>query len=279
MLPALPFILGILLSGFWLDLKWRRYLGVALCLFVLFQFSLVPRGASGFSVVTLNVDSWYGDLGQVDSYLRRASPELCLLQEVWEQRHFRRLLSGTTGYHYLRQDGVKYPELYILSRNPIRRVELPAAVNGMAGFTRIGETEVLVVNLHRMRLRDDHHQTLTQSRGQVAVLLKALEAQNGPVIIGGDLNLPPNSLACRQLASRFRDTYQEEGSGLGWTFPAFLPLWRLDYIFVSRGFGVQYCSSFWAGGDHRGIRVGLIPPGEQAKSANRTGHERDLVPK
>jgi endonuclease/exonuclease/phosphatase family metal-dependent hydrolase len=54
-----------------------------------------------------------------------------------------------------------------------------------------------------------------------------------PVILLGDFNAIPRSRAYRRLAQRLRDAQRAGHSAVRTTFPARLPVMRLDHIFVS----------------------------------------------
>lgn len=51
-----------------------------------------------------------------------------------------------------------------------------------------------------------------------------------PVVLMGDFNSPPSSLAYQTLSGALTDTFTQAGWGWGLTFPANHPLWRIDYI-------------------------------------------------
>ena len=59
------------------------------------------------------------------------------------------------------------------------------------------------------------------------------EACRDPVILLGDFNAVPRSRAYRRMAERLRDAQRVSRSIVRTTFPARLPVMRLDHIFVS----------------------------------------------
>jgi endonuclease/exonuclease/phosphatase family metal-dependent hydrolase len=71
---------------------------------------------------------------------------------------------------------------------------------------------------------------------EVADLARGLE---GPVLIGGDCNEPPDGRATSFLADRFWDAWLLGGDVAGETFPATDPTARIDYLFVSEQIRVE----------------------------------------
>jgi len=61
----------------------------------------------------------------------------------------------------------------------------------------------------------------------------------GPVLMGGDLNEPPDGSAAGFLGERFWDAWLLGGDAAGETYPAEDPTARIDYLFVSEGFRVE----------------------------------------
>ncbi|HEX6261381.1 MAG TPA: endonuclease/exonuclease/phosphatase family protein [Actinomycetota bacterium] len=56
-----------------------------------------------------------------------------------------------------------------------------------------------------------------------------------PVLLGGDLNEPPEGPAARWMAERLWDAFAQAGQGPGETFPARDPRARIDYLLVPEG--------------------------------------------
>jgi vancomycin resistance protein VanJ len=89
---------------------------------------------------------------------------------------------------------------------------------------------------------------------QVSTLLRVARAAPRPVIIVGDFNTPPRGLLYRQITRRFQDAFETTGWGLGHTYPAHLPLMRIDYIFAGEGLIQSHSSVPKVGAsDHRPV--------------------------
>src|SRR5690606_8539881 len=64
-------------------------------------------------------------------------------------------------------------------------------------------------------------------------LLRYLVSGQTHYLIAGDFNTPSHGVLNRQLIEIGRDAYQHSTVGFGYTFPAALPLMRIDRIFSS----------------------------------------------
>ncbi|MBS2037684.1 endonuclease/exonuclease/phosphatase family protein [bacterium] len=67
-------------------------------------------------------------------------------------------------------------------------------------------------------------------RLQANSLVQAVESGQEPVILMGDFNSPPSSVAYHTLCTQLQDSFSAAGWGWGLTYPASHPLWRIDYI-------------------------------------------------
>ncbi len=113
----------------------------------------------------------------------------------------------------------------------------------------------------------------TTHRGQMAVILAALEQIEGPMMLVGDLNVTDQHPLYRQLTQELglRDAHSERGRGLGFTFNPFtrapIAAWRIDYILHSPELGmVNLEIGTYAGSDHKPV-VATISLPETAPSS------------
>jgi vancomycin resistance protein VanJ len=88
-------------------------------------------------------------------------------------------------------------------------------------------------------------------RVQVQRLLDHLATLDGPVIVCGDLNAAPNSVALSLLRQRLADAWRLRGHGFGVTLPGSWAMRRVDYLLV------------------RGIDLGEVQVVEQSLSDHR----------
>lgn len=75
---------------------------------------------------------------------------------------------------------------------------------------------------------------------QMEKILKEVGTDPKETIVLGDFNEIPQSYIYRQLAKKLEDTFVESGSGLGFSYNGKLPGLRIDYIFSSPDFEVEY---------------------------------------
>lgn len=235
-------------------------------------------------VMSYNVAAGNGDLARIEDVIRAAAPDLVGLQEVdvhWSARsRFEdqaALLGARLGMHvrfgpiYRLEGTGSGPErefgLAILSRRPIvefrnheitRHSTQPGDTipRSMPGFI-----EALVdVNGFRVRVFSTHLDYRADPRvraRQVSDMLAIMDNADGPTILTGDLNAPPQAGELAPLLTRLRDAWQ--GSDTGFTYPAADPVRRIDYVLLSDHFavrGVRVIPS--AVSDHRPVVADLV---------------------
>ncbi|MEM8598321.1 MAG: endonuclease/exonuclease/phosphatase family protein [Bacteroidota bacterium] len=105
---------------------------------------------------------------------------------------------------------------------------------------------------------------------QARVLRRLLDEEAHPFIVCGDFNSTPRSWVYAYLQQGLRDAFREAGSGWGATFPARLPLIRIDYLLVSDAWSVRraYVDTGLAS-DHRPVIAELVLRTEPEPTANR----------
>lgn len=74
------------------------------------------------------------------------------------------------------------------------------------------------------------HLSAATRRVQADSLAKVVQSIKEPVILMGDFNSPPTSIAYRTLSGQLTDTFAQAGWGWGLSYPANHPFWRIDYI-------------------------------------------------
>jgi vancomycin resistance protein VanJ len=76
---------------------------------------------------------------------------------------------------------------------------------------------------------------------QTENLLRVVRAAPRPLVVGGDFNSPPGTLAIRSMTTVLQSAFAAGGAGFGWSFPSSHPLLRIDHLFVSRSLRVLNC--------------------------------------
>jgi endonuclease/exonuclease/phosphatase family metal-dependent hydrolase len=79
-----------------------------------------------------------------------------------------------------------------------------------------------------------------------------------PIVVGGDINEPPDGPAFREIAGRLQDCFAVVGAGDGMTSPAASPARRIDAIFADPALSVISCEAVESAGvatasDHRPV--------------------------
>jgi endonuclease/exonuclease/phosphatase family metal-dependent hydrolase len=236
-------------------------------------------------VMTFNIAAGNGDLALIERTIREADVELIALQEVdvhWGERSGF-LDQATMLGQRLRMD-VRFARIYqqpaadpngppreygvaLLSRHPIVRWtnhsitrlstqdESPTPTR-MPGFleatVHLQNTTVHVFNTHL-----DYRPDPAVRKTQVNEMLQIIAAANGPTLLFGDLNAPPDSEELQPLLQRMRDPWLGMDNP-GHTYPASAPTRRIDYILVSDHFRVRHARVLDStASDHRPVVVEL----------------------
>lgn len=246
-----PVALSLLVSLF---TKRFRLIGLNLALTLLFcsAFMGLNVSASGTSfrrgastVMTWNVRS-APNLDRTFAVIQKASPNILMLQEIKAGNPLLGRLRGS-GWHIARAADVA-----ILSRSPITQTRSLPMLQGSGRRALMAETQlngetISVVAVHfatNVSGASRHHPRAylrgsAKSRSlQVRRLLEI--APRSKTIIAGDFNMPPRGVVYRRMARSYSDGFSA-GSGFGYTYPARLPLLRVDHVFVSHDLSVAKC--------------------------------------
>lgn len=207
---------------------------------------------------------WEQRRGAIDRTLADLAPDVCCLQEVWEDgdRSQAEDLAEALGFHHayasrIRHDGVAFGNA-VLSRWPIiESVDraLPDEDSDAEGRTVLraeidgprGPVEVYSTHLH-WKLYDSHVR-----QAQVGAICRFIAETSGrrtyPPVLCGDFNAAPDTDEIRALTGRTRphvarqvfiDAWEQAGAGPGHTWTVenpyaaldLEPSRRIDYVFV-----------------------------------------------
>lgn len=194
-------------------------------------------------VVVWNAHGFRAGVPAAAEVLARHQADVVLLNEVgwsgWRLRRLARALEGSVASG-LRVLGpgvtnavlVRPPWRLLRSRTVslLRRAGprrgIVAALIGRSGY------RLTAASVH-LGLSDPER--LEHARDLTDRILPELRA---PVLLGGDLNEPPERRAASWLADRLWDAFAQAGEGPGETFPSVDPRARIDYLLVPEGVGV-----------------------------------------
>jgi len=208
---------------------------------------------------------WEARFPAIVSTLRDLDPDVCCLQEVWDEagrNQAAELAEEVGGYHHAYTSGIRYDGVAfgnaVLSRWPILSSDgrdLPDLDSDREGRTVLraeldgprGPVDVFSTHLH-WKLYDSHVR-----QAQVATICELIaegrEGRSYPPVLCGDFNAPPDSDEIRALTGRtrtnvprqaFLDAWEVAGDGPGHTWAVenpyaaldLEPSRRIDYVFA-----------------------------------------------
>ena len=246
-----------------------------------------PRAAASIRVLVYNIHAGKDAAGAdnlhgVAELVRTTGADIVLLQEV--DRGTRRsgrvdqpgVLAERTGYHVAFGSALDYDDgkygVAVLSRWPIvadTLVHLPVTpTQARAGGSHEprGALHVIVaapggrlsiINTHLDPSGDDRWRR--QEADSIVSLAAQLRRGGVALIVGGDFNSTPESAVQRAVrVGGLRDAWLECATGDGFTFPADVPVKRIDYVYItgsSRCNAAQVIESRVS--DHRPLLVDL----------------------
>lgn len=253
--PQEPFVLPIILAvltNIWVGQ--RKDVLVSFGLVVLFVFlflgfhiSLPKNDRADFRVMTINIaGSEFGVTGLVDTVIRE-NPDILMLQEAKPNYGKEDALKAIVDYgdtHGIRWYVEHAADVAILSRYPLTNVRDRLLIYGMnrrmiRADADINGRGVTVACVHLATnvwgasnsklwkyLCGSAAARLTQARSITSTLPATC------TLVAGDCNLPPRGTAFGMIANRYPDSFQS-ASGFGYTFPARMPIMRIDHVFAS----------------------------------------------
>jgi vancomycin resistance protein VanJ len=207
------------------------------------------------------------------AWLAEHPVDLLLLQEVYSgHRAAWARLADELGYRMLFQPLREDAGIggLILSRLPLTRlapVSAPTWGRKTRYFARArieyrGQPiEIYTVHLESLPLVQGTRVLFGSSRlrrAQAELLARAIAATSVPIIVAGDLNAAPLYYSTRPLRRRLTDAWTEAGLGMGSTYPAALPLARIDAL-LQRGLRTVTAAVVrLSDSDHRGLHATLM---------------------
>ena len=262
---ALLALLGAAVARSWFGAAGA--LGSAVLAGVLSGWNLPGRAAQAarYRVLTCNVEQWSHDGAVVGRAFSELAPDVFCLQEAVsyddiagdpEWTAFRAALPG---YQLLRHGeiaiGTRWPvlarQLVPLPAGPDTRPLLDVTLRSPAGSPLHVISAHLVYTRYYGELPGSLVKAARGRHAQVERLLEHLAGLAGPVIVCGDFNTAPHSVALSLLREQLADAWQLRGRGFGFTISSDWPSRRIDYLLL------------------RGIDVGEVQVLEQPLSDHR----------
>jgi vancomycin resistance protein VanJ len=248
--------------------RWGPLLGALLLLNVGPLMGLALSGAhktrGQLRVVTANVQSYTADLDYVGQSLARLEADVVLLQEVWTLRHLAVLQKHLPDFRFVQAGELldpdsDYPEIgvFIGSKLPAQgRVTLNHALQ-LDLQAPFGPVRVIAVH-GRKRFEFSPGDVTATVKMQTKQALNIQSALAGRfTVVGGDFNAPPTAPGPKILRASLADSFSNAGLGYGLTFPAKMPVLRIDQILHGSGFQAVACRTAWTGSDHLAVVADL----------------------
>lgn len=232
--------------------------GLGACLlglFYLMGLELPGRSKDGsdFVVMSYNIRAGLGGPKKIAQYLGESGVEIVALQEARAPLADQQADPVPTIAETLRDfsmaRGGSRGELVVFSRHPIREsreIDMGGVARALDVRIDVAGKPLRLINVHLMtgdplgKLRKGkkgRFRWLNVTAESRAVQFEALSQQarkDGPTIILGDFNTPPNSEGHDLLSRSLSDCFGAVGSGFGYTYRADFPVWRIDYVWASQ---------------------------------------------
>lgn len=236
-----------------------------------------PKGTP-FRVLTINMHFSKADPVQLEDLVERTLPDIVAIQE-WNGYN-RTTMRSDPDWHIHAN-----ARLFLASRFPIKDV-IPLGGDSTGKHASVSRYEldtpvgvVHVFSLHTATNREGISDTIHENQkgpveiNQNSVLRreqsafvrdKAMECE-GPVLIMGDFNTPPESAIFTDEWSGYTNAFTAAGWGWGYTFIGAKTTVRIDHVLASKGW---VCTESHVGPDvgspHRPVIASLIWTGESS---------------
>ncbi|MEU9133121.1 endonuclease/exonuclease/phosphatase family protein [Kitasatospora sp. NPDC048540] len=228
---------------------------------VLFAPALVDKRAGGgdFTVVSHNVNEDNPDPRRTARALAGSGADVVAVEELARgaQETFRRELAATYAFAEVHGGIALWSKYPLKDVEPVEIMPWTRALRATV-ITPKGPVALYTAHLASVRVRPDAGFT-TYARNEAAAKLAAA-VQREPLtrtVVVGDLNGSFDDSALRTLTGPLRSAQQEAGNGFGFTWPASLPVVRIDQILVK---GIT-ARSAWTlpdtGSDHLPVAASL----------------------
>lgn len=193
----------------------------------------------GIKVLTINVHYDSGALPKLSQLIRDEKIDIVLVQE-----------NKGAPLEALRRDFADWSMVEeeshaILSRFPLRDSGATGLVNRpwrrilwATAQTPEGPLRVVTTHLSAPQLSrgiGQFRRAGAAKQEEMEQILSVIESDPTPTVFGGDLNNPPAHGFTRLLSGKFENAFSATGTGLGWTYPATLPVIRIDHLYTTHG--------------------------------------------
>lgn len=247
---------------------------VSVLLFVGFLCPVRPgmKQASGlgptYRLISVNAQSYSSDLRMLAKKARELDPDFICVQELWSREQFRTFTSELPKYTFISNPTDANQEHYFRSGTfiAIRANFQGSPIQSPDGTTltsiTTGTSTMLLASLQARKAFGygpvDFLNTAEMQRIQARELDRVMREHNSTLeIVAGDFNAPFCGPGVKQF-SRHERTFNSVGAGIGGTFPASIPLARIDHI-LAKGAFLCHLATANFGSDHLGLVLDFQP--------------------
>ncbi len=218
---------------------------------------------SSFRLMTYNLARGAGGASGLADTIRQQRPDVVCLQEIngLQPSMFPNLLQQLPGYAV-----VQTREVALLSRLPIRdhqETPIPGTSRSLLSVSlRTKDGQVTVLNAHftTIPLNGGWAPAVESRKQQEHLLLSRAQDIPGALVACGDFNTPPRGLVYAELEQHFTNAFEQAGNGPGWTFPAAVPLAKIDHVWMRQAEAVRAYVPVSRASDHRPLVVEIHLP-------------------
>lgn len=231
-----------------------------------------PTGPT-LRLVSFNADRGAAGAARIAAVLGELHPDLIALQEAHS-------LSGDFTADLIRRfpgwQVARYDELLVLSKFPVLRRQVVPFPNSPHALLQVElnvrgrfltlidthlETALALASVSDARLaRSSIVRTERKAairRAGIQLLLRQARQAGGPLLIAGDLNLPPRGPLYRALSAKLTDAFVARGWGFGFTHAARWPHSRIDHVWLSGAQATRVYAAPVVASDHRPLVADL----------------------
>lgn len=223
-------------------------------------------GGRSLRVATANVQSYTANQTLVGAQLAQLDADVLLLEEVWTVKHLEQLKAELPGFIFYQAGDSKgdyaHYGVFVATRLPVTSDSFRVFDHGLGLQATADFGTVFIVGLHGRKKFEygpsDVVDTVSLQSSQAKEVLTAVSGRRF-AIVGGDFNAPPSAPSLKLLRASLMDAFAAEGSGYGYTFPAGLPLLRIDQILCSPSLRPVHCWTVATGSDHLAVVADFVP--------------------
>ncbi|MBB4943790.1 vancomycin resistance protein VanJ [Streptosporangium album] len=221
-------------------------------------------GPRDLRVVHQNVNYANGDLAATARALRATDADILMAAEVPDDPV---LMNGTVDPAFAREIDPGYPYRFpdnpgvaVWSKYPVEGLPqpVPGVVRSRHAIIRTPRGPVSFYAVHLSSFRPDQPSVIAGRNAEMEALARAVQGDPSPqIIVAGDLNTATTDRELSRLTPLLSSVADRAGTGLQFTWPATLPIVRLDHV-LTRGFTALDSRVLpMSGSDHRAILADL----------------------